>query len=474
MDNIINDFIDNGFLNFYLNEKEKNNLKEIVKNINKRVLYKSKFHGIHHSQKVLLFAYLIGIQENLNEEDMQILIDASIYHDIGRQNEKEDSFHGLISANKIEKVVTSNIYKQEENLNILKAIIDAHSQENKLEIIAENYEIEDINRFIKLANILKDADALDRTRFMKTSVSALKEKFLRLDYSKTLISLANEVNAYYRLRMSEINYQKINETISLKEIECSHGIGFNFFRLNSILKNGILSNFAKINKGLKSSRRFYGNNGELWISTVAGKNEAYKEFVSNGISFDLKAKVTEGIKTKQDSFDTGLPFNSGKYSDEVFAFYEIPKENILRINCSNLDDDISKLKYLTGSGNIDAITSMVEDYLQNLRIYCNYFPNISKVYELLQIYNKIVIDFEKKDKYFQQQNSDIYFNQCDMLINGINNEIQKWMLEAFRIKLLKSNINVRDVISYILDELNIDYELIDNAFTFKQIERRVK
>ncbi len=472
MDNIINDFIDNGFLDFYLNEKQKNNLKEIVKNINKRVLYNSNFHGLHHSQKVLLFAYLIGIQQNLDEVDMQILIDASLYHDIGRQNENEDSFHGLVSANKIDKIVTSDIYKQEENMNILKAIIDAHSQENKLEIIGETYEIKDINRFIKLANILKDADALDRTRFMKTSKSTLKEKYLKLDYSKTLISLANEVNAYYRLRMSEINYQKINENIPLKEIECSHGIGFNFFRLESILKNGILSNFAKINKELKSSRRFYGNNGELWISTVVGKNEAYNEFVSKGISFDLIAKVTEGIKTKQDSFDTGLPFNSGKYSDEVFAFYEIPKENILRINCSDLDEDISKLKYLTGSGNIDAITSMVEDYLQNLRIYCNYFPNISRVYELLQVYNRIVIDFEKKDKYFQQQNSNMYFNQCDMIINGINSEIQKWMLEAFKIKLVKEKVTVRDVISYILNKLDIDYELEEN--TFKKKDRRIK
>lgn len=96
MDNIINDFIDNGFLDFYLDEKQKNFFREIVKNINKGKLYNSMFHGLHHSQKVLLFAYLIGLQENLDEVDMQIIVDAAVYHDIGRTDDSNDSFHGFI------------------------------------------------------------------------------------------------------------------------------------------------------------------------------------------------------------------------------------------------------------------------------------------------------------------------------------------------------------------------------------------
>ena len=287
MDNIINDFIDNGFLDFYLDEKQKNFFREIVKNINKCKLYNSMFHGLHHSQKVLLFAYLIGLQENLDEVDMQIIVDAAIYHDIGRTDDSNDSFHGLYGANKIDKVVTRDIYKEQENLNILKGIIDAHSQDNKLEIIAINHDVENIERFMKLATILKDADALDRTRFMKTSKATLKENFITLDYSKTLIQLACELNSYYRLRICEINYQRLQNTVSEEELECSHGIGFDFFRLDSILKNGILSNFAKTNKDIKSSRRFFGNNGELWISLVNGHGEAYNEFVNNGISFDV-------------------------------------------------------------------------------------------------------------------------------------------------------------------------------------------
>lgn len=471
MDNIINDFIDNGFLDFYLDEKQKNFFREIVKNINKGKLYNSMFHGLHHSQKVLLFAYLIGLQENLDEVDMQIIVDAAVYHDIGRTDDSNDSFHGLYGANKIDKVVTRDIYKEQENLNILKGIIDAHSQDNKLEIIAINHDVENIERFMKLATILKDADALDRTRFMKTSKATLKENFIISDYSKTLIPLACEINSYYRLRICEINYQRLQNTVGEEEIECSHGIGFDFFRLDSILKNGILSNFAKINRDIKSSRRFFGNNGELWISLVNGHGEAYNEFVNNGISFDVKAKIRNGIKDRKQSIETCLPCDSSKYSDEVFAFYEIPRENILRINCSNLDDSIDKLKYLTGSGNPDAIANIVDDYIQNLRIHCNYFPDVSRVYELLKTYNKVISSFEQHDRYFQKQNLENHLRQSDMLIEGINKEIQKWMMEAFKIKFLKQKVTVRDVFEYILNLQEIDYNLDGNTVTFKQKDR---
>lgn len=81
---------------------------------------------------------------------------------------------------------------------------------------------------MKLATILKDADALDRTRFMKTSKATLKENFIISDYSKTLIPLACEINSYYRLRICEINYQRLQNTVGEEEIECSHGIGFDF------------------------------------------------------------------------------------------------------------------------------------------------------------------------------------------------------------------------------------------------------
>src|SRR5574344_2771586 len=74
-----------------LSSEEIENLKQINNNIKKEQLYHFEYHGLHHSQKVMIFAYLIGKHENINNEDMKILIDAAIYHDIGRVNEFEET-----------------------------------------------------------------------------------------------------------------------------------------------------------------------------------------------------------------------------------------------------------------------------------------------------------------------------------------------------------------------------------------------
>ena len=52
-----------------------------------------------------------------------------------------------------------------------------------MDVTGYNYDFENelLERYNKLAVILKDADALDRTRFMKTSKAALQKKYLRLE-----------------------------------------------------------------------------------------------------------------------------------------------------------------------------------------------------------------------------------------------------------------------------------------------------
>ena len=196
------------------------------------------FHGLHHSEKVLLFSYILGSYFKLSEIDLQILVDASIYHDIGRIDETEDAFHGLASARKIDKVVDSPIYQDSQNLAILKAICDGHSRDDKcMDLIAEDYEIseENLERYKMLFKILKDADALDRTRFLKTSIAVLNEKYLRFPISKQLIELANSINESYRIKMSDIHFEQFkNFNDGEPTILCKHGIGFNFFNLYTL------------------------------------------------------------------------------------------------------------------------------------------------------------------------------------------------------------------------------------------------
>ena len=89
-------------------------------------------------------------------KSISIITDAALYHDIGRINDYEDSLHGYCSANRIDTVVKHPIYKDIENLNILKAIMDGHSvSDERRDRFIDDYEITDVERYYKLYDILK-------------------------------------------------------------------------------------------------------------------------------------------------------------------------------------------------------------------------------------------------------------------------------------------------------------------------------
>ena len=474
MKNILMDLIDEGMIDGYLTIEHREKIKNIISGINEKYLYQSLFHGLHHSQKVLLFSYIIGVDLNLSDIDMQILTDAAIYHDIGRIDETEEPFHGLNSANKISSVVNNKIYEDSQNLAILKAICEGHScDDRQMEIIAYNYDIkeENMERYQKLYQILKDADALDRTRFMKTSTAVLNEKYLRFPFSKTLIELANNINTNFRNKMSAIHYEKfkyINDKPA--NIWCHHGIGFNFFNLKSILQYGILSNYAKLQNGIFNKRNFYGSNNELWICVTTKNGEASKKFVNDYISLDVVVPYLEkGEKKKSFCFSNGLPFDNGYYDDEAFVFYEIPIENIKKINISSqiMNTNIANLNYLNSSGNIDSLTSLINDYLNNIRLM-GFFPDISQTTQLLIQYKQEVIAYEKMSEYEQMINQKKFFQSCDYYINQLNCEIQKWLQQFYQTKFQKKEITVLDVVTDILNELNITYQLENDGFVLNQ------
>ena len=151
---------------------------------------------IEHFGKELFIAY----KNNLDDIDLKILIDACIYHDIGRINDIYDEKHGLRSAEVISKIVDSKIYKDKESLNMLKAIVEYHSIPDKFnKRIFNKYKLQNYERFILLANILKDADGLDRVRtsINNKTFSDLNPKYLRLDESKKLVKVSHIVNMIF-------------------------------------------------------------------------------------------------------------------------------------------------------------------------------------------------------------------------------------------------------------------------------------
>lgn len=463
----------------------KEDIEKLVKEIDeieKRYLYKTNFHGYFHSQKVLLFAYLIGKNENLTEDEMQIIMSAAVYHDIGRQNEAEDEMHGYYSACLIEQkqnqLLKSEIYKDKLNVEYLKAICDAHSvSDEKLNNIYENYKYEnenfDKNKFIKLASILKDADALDRTRFKKTSNAVLQEKYLRFPYSKTLIKLAEEINYYYVVKEIEEVYPKFEEKYGIKEGKefkeaCLHGVGTDFFKLDSILDNGILSAYAQLKENIKSPRNFYGSNKELWISVVdanmiSENGKAFNKYIKDSISLFC---FVPKLKYEGDYLGNQADVNNKKeYNDEKYAFERIRLDQIYAVIIPNniKNKKVKELKYLNCASKFDILIDVIRYYKEKMKE--DGFNNLdeTKIGLLLEEFYNNMYNYEMQDEATQKKTLTNYLNSLDMIKDKLNEEIQIWFNNYYTYLLEKPEPTVNDVINYIISKhKNIEAEYLND------------
>lgn len=468
-------------LNQLLQKEDCDKLINQIENIRTKYLYPTKFHGLYHSQKVLLFAYLIGKHEGLSEEDMQIVMDAAVYHDIGRQNEVEDEFHGYSSSRKINDesryLLTSDIYSNKDNVYYLRAICDAHSSNDKnLKRIFEDYQFENPNlvyeRFEKLAKILKDADALDRTRFRKTSSAVLEEKYLRFDFSKSLIDLATDINVYYVLKEIEEIYPKFKQKYGYQQNEqeekaCLHGIGTDFFKLESILENGILSAYALMKEDIQIPRNFYGSNKELWISVVDAdmisvNGDAYKKYIKDNISLFC---FVPRLKYKEDYIGSQADVHNKKeYNDEKYAFERINIEKIHSIIIPNSikNKKIIELSYLNCASKYDIIIEIIRYYKKMMNKNGFYNLDESKIYVLLEEFYNNMFNYEMLDEQQQKTNLNAYLKSLDLMKEKLNEEIQIWFNDYYEYLLEIENPTVIDVVKYIVDKNNnIEAEIID-------------
>lgn len=144
-------------------------------------------HGLLHAKRVLLLAFIIGLYEGLDSDDMEVVLTAAKYHDIGRTHDNYDEIHGILSFNKMLQLEL--VDKEMDDIHILQFIIENHcvDDERGLENL-DNYPIEDKARAIYLYQILKDADGLDRVRLGDMDI-----KYLRLPISKKLPLVTQQI-----------------------------------------------------------------------------------------------------------------------------------------------------------------------------------------------------------------------------------------------------------------------------------------
>ena len=151
-------------------------------------LYVSNVHGEDHIERVMLHGAFCAMEDHLDHRDTLLLLNACAYHDVGRINDVWDPEHGRRSA---EKLADLTGYSGQD-LVIMQAMVAAHSRpERELEKTLQSYHPEDYARTLRLAQLLKDADGLDRVRvddlnprLLRRKTSAEREPFAWYLYNR--------------------------------------------------------------------------------------------------------------------------------------------------------------------------------------------------------------------------------------------------------------------------------------------------
>lgn len=173
----------------------------------------STYHDMEHSARVLFLSLTIAHLYKLNAEDIKILAEAAICHDLGRVNDAEDPAHGNRSAEQyqhhadmIDWAFCTHILRGDfvfgkkwsfnTDMEFVEFLIRYHCLPDSVgyEKIENNAKQDthwkqNKDRITLLYKIFKDADGLDRIRFGNI-VGDLDINQLRLPESKKMTPLA--------------------------------------------------------------------------------------------------------------------------------------------------------------------------------------------------------------------------------------------------------------------------------------------
>lgn len=165
-------------------------LTQALETLDHGVLFVSKMHGLGHIERTILQGGFCAMEDGLDRADTELLLLACSYHDVGRQNDWVDDLHGWRSAQRIGAITG----RTGEELKLLQGAVDAHARkEAVLRETVAGYHPADLERAVRLAQLLKDADGLDRVR-----LGDLDPSYLRRAASRTRAGLAAEVYRRYQ------------------------------------------------------------------------------------------------------------------------------------------------------------------------------------------------------------------------------------------------------------------------------------
>ena len=238
-------------MNFVNTDLQKNNNKldmkvdmnssvfqRILDKISNSDLYKNEFftssfqHNIYHIQRVMFFSQIIAQNEGISEKDLKLLLLAAALHDSGKTRDRRDGEHGKNSAEIAGEYLQNNINSiSKEDIKIIQIAIEYHTiredekgriNVTELKELCQKYNVSmaNLERIEIISSILKDADALDRTRF--DTQNTLNTDSLRTSTArnKFLIDFAKKVNQEFARTIlnSNYNYENLVENDAVKTL----------------------------------------------------------------------------------------------------------------------------------------------------------------------------------------------------------------------------------------------------------------
>lgn len=233
---LINEVINMSFVNTAFQKRnnkldmkvdiEGSTFQRILDKISNSDLYKNEFftssfqHNIYHIQRVMFFSQIIAQNEGISEKNLTLLLLAAALHDSGKIRDRKDFNHGKNSAEIAKEYLSNNINNiSEEDIKIIQIAIEYHTVQEKektnlieLERLCKKYNVSMTNlEKIKIISlILKDADALDRTRFEKENTLNINSLRTTTAQNKLLIDFARKVNQEFALVILNSNYKYAN------------------------------------------------------------------------------------------------------------------------------------------------------------------------------------------------------------------------------------------------------------------------
>ena len=159
--------------------------------LNKRIFYPSMVnscHGIAHTSRVLLYSYIICCNlSGVSDDEKNACYLAAIIHDLGKTDDSEGSIHGYKTMIRFKDTVHQIIPSLELQNRILNAV-RYHS--------VEDDECPADTRNDLIWKVLKDSDALDRSRFHRgCDVQYLRLPLFKQQIGELLVEFANSLPA---------------------------------------------------------------------------------------------------------------------------------------------------------------------------------------------------------------------------------------------------------------------------------------